>query len=327
MHNHTLSNLITSAATLALGLAVIAPAAAAPIAFGPAMVRSQVATQQGTGMKRYHFTTLDNQSDPTFNQLLGINTAGTIAGYFGSGAAGHPNQGYTIAPPYGQANYTSENYPGSVQTQVTAIDNSGNTAGFWVDGNNNNFGFVAWHGVFTTYADPNTGSGTVNQILGLNDSGIAAGFYTDGNGLNHAYVVNQKSHKFQELTPPGGNNALATGINNKGDVVGFFTASSGAVVGFLLRHGNYTEFEYPGSTNTTPLGVNDSDQIVGGYADASGGMHGFVLRHGLKNATFQSVDDPNGVGATTINGVNDDGEIVGFYGDAAGNTDGFLALP
>ncbi|HWG24343.1 hypothetical protein, partial [Actinospica sp.] len=36
----------------------------------------------------YSFTTVDDPADPTFNQLLGINQNGIIAGYFGSGAAG-----------------------------------------------------------------------------------------------------------------------------------------------------------------------------------------------------------------------------------------------
>jgi hypothetical protein len=39
------------------------------------------------------------------------------------------------------------------------------------------------------------------------------------------------------------------------------------------------------------------------------------------------VDDPHGVGTTTINGVNDFGQLVGFYVDANGNTDGLLAAP
>ena len=47
----------------------------------------------------FSFTTLDNPGDPTFNQLLGINDNGVIVGYFGSGAAGHPNVGYEISPP------------------------------------------------------------------------------------------------------------------------------------------------------------------------------------------------------------------------------------
>ena len=33
----------------------------------------------------YRFQTLYNARDPTFNQLLGINADGVIAGYFGSG--------------------------------------------------------------------------------------------------------------------------------------------------------------------------------------------------------------------------------------------------
>jgi hypothetical protein len=34
----------------------------------------------------YEFHTINNNNDPTFNQLLGINNRGVIAGYFGSGA-------------------------------------------------------------------------------------------------------------------------------------------------------------------------------------------------------------------------------------------------
>src|SRR5712691_7250571 len=56
-------------------------------------------SQAGTA---YTFKTLNDHADPTFNQLLGINNHGKIAGYFGSGATGHPNKGYTLSPPYGQ---------------------------------------------------------------------------------------------------------------------------------------------------------------------------------------------------------------------------------
>ena len=75
------------------------------------------------------------------------------------------------------------------------------------------------------------------------------------------------------------------------------------------------------------LGVNDSDEVVGIYTVGSGSsavMHGFTWtpQHG-----FYTVDDPHGVGPTTINGVNDRGQLVGFYVDSAGNTDGFLATP
>jgi hypothetical protein len=53
-------------------------------------------------------------------------------------------------------------------------------------------------------------------------------------------------------------------------------------------------------------------------------LHGFTwtYRHG-----FNTVDDPHGVGTTTVNGVNDHGDLVGFYVDSASNTDGMLATP
>jgi hypothetical protein len=42
---------------------------------------------------------------------------------------------------------------------------------------------------------------------------------------------------------------------------------------------------------------------------------------------FQTVNDPKGVGSTTVNWINDHGHIVGLYVDASGNTDGFVGTP
>ena len=73
--------------------------------------------------------------------------------------------------------------------------------------------------------------------------------------------------------------------------------------------------------------MNDRDEVVGTYTVGSGSgavMHGFTWTPG---GGFTSVDDPHGMGTTTINGVNNAGELVGFYIDADGNTDGFLATP
>lgn len=110
-----------------------------------------------------------------------------------------PNKGYTLSQPYGQGNYINGNFPGSVQTQVTALNNFGDTAGFWVDDTGNNFGFIQWREGFTSYKDPQTGifNGVqVNQLLGINEKGIAVGFYTDSNGNTHAYKLDQKKGQF-----------------------------------------------------------------------------------------------------------------------------------
>jgi hypothetical protein len=78
---------------------------------------------------------------------------------------------------------------------------------------------------------------------------------------------------------------------------------------------------------TQAFGVNDADEVVGSYQVGTGNnarMHGFTW---TPSGGFQTVDDPQGLGATVINGVNDQGQLAGFYTDSAGNTDGMVASP
>jgi hypothetical protein len=310
-----------------LGVAAIA-AGVALLAGGPALA----AAAPHAAAASYTFTTLDNQADPTFNQLLGINTHNVIAGYFGIGGSVHPNKGYLLDPPYAQSNYINENFPGSAQTQVIGIDNKGNTCGFWVTAGGTNHGFVEWNGVFASYNDPNTPhmKGSVNQLLGINNNGVAVGFYNDAAGHSHAYQVNQATGVFSAIKIPGDVSTQATGINNNGDIVGFGTDSSGNTTSWLLHDGHLTTYQHPnGGTNTQAFGVNDHDEIVGTYLDSSGVSHGFTLKSPLGPVShWQTIDDPNAMaGTTVVNGLNDAGDLVGFYTDNASNVDGMLATP
>jgi hypothetical protein len=70
------------------------------------------------------------------------------------------------------------------------------------------------------------------------------------------------------------------------------------------------------------LGVNNSDEVVGTYAGTGTIVHGFIWSGG----TLRTLDDPHGVGTTTINGLNDKGDIVGFYSVGA-IVHGFLGVP
>lgn len=326
----TLQSLCTAAAAGAMLFTAACsgsmPSNAIPPAGSIGAMRPAIAEGKSAPAKGYEFTTLDDQADPTFNQLLGINDHGKIAGYFGIGGTVHPNKGYTLVKPYGQADYENENFPGSAQTQVTAINDRGDTAGFWVDGKNVNRGFVEWNGVFTSYRDPKTGHGTVNQILGINNAGIAVGFYTDASNINHAFTLNQATGKFAAITAPGGGSIEATGINAAGDICGLITVS-GQTSSFLKQGSHFSALSYPGGSNTQALGINNDDQIVGSYVDGNNVMHGFLLSSPLSHAKWKSIDDPNGIGSTVINGLNNNGDMVGFYQDAAGNFDGMLILP
>jgi probable HAF family extracellular repeat protein len=316
--------LSAAALTLAGASGVLALAPAGQAGASTVAAHSAAATS-------YTFETLDNQADLTFNQLLGINSHDVIAGYFGSGAAGHPNKGYLLNPPYGQSDYVNENFPGSAQTQVTGLNNLGDSCGFWVNATGTNRGFVEWNGVYASYTDPKTPhlAGAVNQLLGINNAGIAAGFYNDAAGNSHAYTLNQASGKFTAIHVPDAVSATASGINNAGDVVGFFTDAAGDTSSFLITPSHHLiTYQFPGGSDTQALGINTKDQIVGSYLDGSGVMHGFVLSDPTGPVShWQSIDDPNGVGSTVVNGINTAGDLVGFYTDSAGNTDGMLAVP
>lgn len=277
------------------------------------------------------FLTIDNPNDPTFNQLLGINKNGVISGYFGSGQAGHPNIGYTIAPPY--TSFAADNLPGSVQTQATGIATNGTTAGFWSPtinglGLDANFGFIREANGFTYISVNNPLGGSfpqVNQLLGINASNIAVGFYNDATGLPHGFAYSVKTGVFTPVDVTGAASDAATGINAHDLICGFFTTSGGATEGFvqpLTGGGVVTTFMVPGSSVTQLLGINDSGVAVGFYVDANGMAHGLV--YNPVNGAWSTIDDPNGVMGTVLNGINDKGQAVGFYTDAANNTHGML---
>jgi hypothetical protein len=321
--------------SIRLGAAAIATGALAATA-----ALTMIAPAGASTTTTYTFRTLNNRHDVTFNQLLGINNHGVIAGYFGSGAKGHPNKGYRLPQPYGLGHYVNENFPGSKQTQVTGLNDHGVSVGFWSTQNkasmvNNNFGFYAKNGHFHEVNFP-TGDNAkppVDQLLGVNDSGVTVGFYTNGQGSNRGFEYDIHSHTFTRVLAPGapggtkGPSLTAAAINNNGAVAGFYVTSGGTTDAFARRaSGKFITLAYPGATMTQAFGLNDHGEVVGAYTLGSGSSattHGFTWQAGH----FTTVDDPHGVGTTFINGVNNAGDLVGFYTDSAGNTDGMLATP
>jgi len=329
-----------------LGAGIAVAAAGALVAAGLAGAGSALAAgKPGTAAPAvaaggYQFVELGSHSDRTFNQLLGINNNGRIAGYFGSGVKGHPNKGYTITAPYAQGDIKGENFPHSVQTQVTGLNDDGVQVGFYstqntASGVNNNFGWY-FNGSFHEVVFPtgNNDKPTTDQLLGVNDHDVAVGFYTNGQGSNRGYAYDIRTHQFTRVLVPGyptgtaGPSLTAAAIDNRGDIAGFYTDARGTTDAFLdYRHGPFRTLDVPGASSTEALGVNDHDEVVGVYTvgtGASAAMHGFTW---TPRGGFASVDDPQGVGTTTINGVNDAGDLVGFFVDATGNTDGFRAAP
>jgi len=270
----------------------------------------------------YTYTTINYPGD-TFTQLLGINNGGFIAGYHNFAA----NSGFTYEE--SSKTFTTENVTDSQQTQVIGINNQGfKTDGFFVSAAGVTEGFTYYQGVYTPVNFPGS---AFNQLLSQNDHGQAAGYYSlSASGApDTPYVYDEFGGIFEVINIPNSTNAQATGINNSSEVVGFFVDATGAMHGWLLNQGFFTQLDDPnGKGNTAALGLNNKGQIVGSYVDTAGNTHGFVYT--VSSKTWQTIDDPNGVGNTIVNGINDLGDLVGFYGpQACGTNDcsGFIAKP
>jgi len=87
------------------------------------------------------------------------------------------------------------------------------------------------------------------------------------------------SFSFTTLDPHGATIASANGINDAGQVVGFFRRAGAKDHAFLrTATGTFTTFDDPdqGALRGSPLGINDAGQIVGVFM-AGDREHGFVM--------------------------------------------------
>lgn len=289
-----------------------------PIAFALLLCASMWAQDETVNPTVYSFQEINYPGD-TFTQLLGINNASQIAGYHNV----NTNSGFTLVLPN---HFTTENYPGSAQTQVIGISNNGKTVGFYIDQAGNTHGFTrSLAGLFTPVNFPHS---VFNQLLGQNDMSQAAGYYSMSKGNttpDFPYIYDENGGIFEVLTIPGATGgAQATGINNSQQVCGFYIDAGGVNHGFFLSFGTFTKLDFPHSTFTQALGLNNKNEVVGVYTDTANMNHGFV--YNTVSKTWQSVDDPNGVGTTVVNGTNDKHQLVGFWGTSPLNT-GFVATP
>jgi len=276
----------------------------------------------GTAVAGYSVQTVIDPTGNNFINLLGINNAGTVAGFDNNA----PAQGFTLVLP---ATFTPENFPGAASTMVTAINNNGSTAGIYV----NNItvanplgithGFTHIGATFTTVDNPL--STVFNQALGINNANMTVGYYAPtpaGNTNQIAY--SQAGGVFTDINHllPSNVNSQAVGINNSAVIVGFYQPTGTTSLGFLDSGGVISTIDPFGSTFTQALGINDTGEIVGFFTDAGGVQHGYI-----DNNNSFTIFDPMGSVNTTINGVNGLGQIAGFFADANGNTIGFVGTP
>ena len=274
--------------------------------------------------------------DSRNSAALGINNAGQITGFYRlRGAPGR--HGFlatpTVAGSSSQNNQCQEtasfstrhgakfesfDFPGSTNTQGTAITPSGEIVGRYNTADGKQHGFVLRDGVFTSVDVP--GAAFSTDVAWVNASGEIVGGYGDSRG-GHAYVL--KGGTFTTIDFPSATPVCTAGfgISNAGDVVGVEFACNDFLHGhgYLFSRGQFTLIDVPGAMGTFPTMVIDSTRIVGTYFGSDGVFHGFLRQAG----NFTTIDVPNST-FTWITGISSEGAIVGFYNSQDGNQHGFV---
>src|SRR5437899_5629513 len=87
-----------------------------------------------------------------------------------------------------------------------------------------------------------------------------------------------QSYNITDLGALLGTNSYAYGINNQGQVVGYWS-SNGVARAFVYSAGAVTDLGTLGGTNQYALSINSSGQIVG-FADVTNGIRAFVYSNG-----------------------------------------------
>jgi PEP-CTERM motif len=180
------------------------------------------------------FTTVD-QPGTLFNQLLGINQAGTVAaGYSSTDPTGMTLQkALTVS---GGPLFTSPVFidinallPANFNSQATGVNNAGTVVGFYQYNAASDFSaFVDIGGATTSFQFPGSIS---TQALGVNDLGNIVGDYFDANGNMFGFL--DVGGSFTTLDPFNSTAVTANGINDNNQIVGFYVDGAGNTIGFL----------------------------------------------------------------------------------------------
>ncbi len=137
----------------------------------------------------------------------------------------------------------------------------------------------------------------------------------------HAYGQTS-DYRFKEIDYPGSLGTYAYGINDKGEVVGWYTGAgcTQSACAFTYLKGTYTSFECVLENATQPFDVNNKGEVVGSYSYYNNGVAGFIWEG---NNSCTTVPAPSASSLVEATGVNDQGVVVGYYQPPSGEIEGF----
>lgn len=198
---------------------------------------------------------------------FGINDHGVIVGQYTTNADTTP--GYVL----NGNTLTTINAPaGPNVVNAQGINGNGLVVGFYLGTDGQVHGFTTQYNaasppttlIGTSLADPTIpnvpgepgATFVFSQVLGVNDQGIAVGYYGDSTTSQHGFFYNTHTGRYSFLDDPSEafNNGVEvtqiTGINDAGEISGFYSDANGVFHGFVA-----TPVPEPGTLGLLTLGL------------------------------------------------------------------------
>jgi len=107
-------------------------------------------------------------------------------------------------------------------------------------------------------------------LLALAFAGLTGVAMADGN------AESVTTYTYQTLDVPGSIATVALGINDVGQIAGYWFDSVGHIHSFVQSQGKYATFDMPGAANTYATAINNFGVVAGEWQDTSGHRHGMV---------------------------------------------------
>ena len=164
----------------------------------------------------------------------GINNNGEVVGDYVPAGGDSPVESFT----YSNGTYKKvRSYPKATSTYAEGLNNNGDIVGFYADVNFGYHGFILKDGEFTSYDPP----GSIETFASaINDDDVAIGAFCPNDDCANNAIYSFYAYSagtFTVLTLPwvstysGGQ--LLTGINDQGQILGFYTDQANLMHGFL----------------------------------------------------------------------------------------------
>lgn len=127
-----------------------------------------------------------------------------------------------------------------------------------------------------------------------------------------------QTYTFTTIDIPGAERTTVSGINNAGDMVGYYSAGGPNTRGFYYNaaQARFRKLDFPNSQTNGAYGINDGGEIVG--TDVTAIQNGYTFL----NNTFRFLNF--GAAANYASGVNTQGAVAGLYLDVCCDAHGYF---